>query len=416
VPSSVEDLLRDLAPQVLGALVRRSGDVDAAEDAVQEALIAAALHWPRDGVPAKPRGWLVQTAVRRMIDQRRSEQSRKDRESLALLQEAPMGEVPDQDDTLILLFMCCHPALTPASAIALTLRAIGGLTTAQIASAFLVGEATMAQRITRAKQRIKASGVRFQMPTRKEQTARLRTVLHVLYLIFNEGYASSTGREVHRTELSDEAIRLTRMLQRLLPDDGEVSGLLALMLLIDARRPARTNAAGELITLAEQDRTQWDQALVAEGVALLNRAIGKGAVGEYQLQAAIAAVHDQAPRADDTDWPQIFALYGLLEQMTRNPIVTLNRAVAAAMVDGPSAGLAMLDAVEERLPGYYRLDAVRAHLLEMAGDTKAALAHYRTAADRTTSLPERRYLTAQAARLKMLSPGQEAEQRRHGTR
>ncbi len=327
-----------------------------------------------------------------------------------------MGEVPDQDDTLILLFMCCHPALTPASAIALTLRAIGGLTTAQIASAFLVGEATMAQRITRAKQRIKASGVRFQMPTRKEQTARLRTVLHVLYLIFNEGYASSTGREVHRTELSDEAIRLTRMLQRLLPDDGEVSGLLALMLLIDARRPARTNAAGELITLAEQDRTQWDQALVAEGVALLNRAIGKGAVGEYQLQAAIAAVHDQAPRADDTDWPQIFALYGLLEQMTRNPIVTLNRAVAAAMVDGPSAGLAMLDAVEERLPGYYRLDAVRAHLLEMAGDTKAALAHYRTAADRTTSLPERRYLTAQAARLKMLSPGQEAEQRRHGTR
>ncbi len=291
MPSSVEDLLRDLAPQVLGALVRRSGDFDAAEDAVQEALIAAALHWPRDGVPAKPRGWLVQTAVRRMIDQRRSEQSRKDRESLALLQEAPMGEVPDQDDTLILLFMCCHPALTPASAIALTLRAIGGLTTAQIASAFLVGEATMAQRITRAKQRIKASGVRFQMPTRKEQTARLRTVLHVLYLIFNEGYASSTGREVHRTELSDEAIRLTRMLQRLLPDDGEVSGLLALMLLIDARRPARTNAAGELITLAEQDRTQWDQALVAEGVALLNRAIGKGAVGEYQLQAAIAAVH-----------------------------------------------------------------------------------------------------------------------------
>ena len=416
MPSSVEDLLRDLAPQVLGALVRRSGDFDAAEDAVQEALIAAALHWPRDGVPAKPRGWLVQTAVRRMIDQRRSEQSRKDRESLALLQEAPMGEVPDQDDTLILLFMCCHPALTPASAIALTLRAIGGLTTAQIASAFLVGEATMAQRITRAKQRIKASGVRFQMPTRKEQTARLRTVLHVLYLIFNEGYAGSTGREVHRTELSDEAIRLTRMLQRLLPDDGEVSGLLALMLLIDARRPARTNAAGELITLAEQDRTQWDQALVAEGVALLNRAIGKGAVGEYQLQAAIAAVHDQAPRADDTDWPQIFALYGLLEQMTRNPIVTLNRAVAAAMVDGPSAGLAMLDAVEERLPGYYRLDAVRAHLLEMAGDTKAALAHYRTAADRTTSLPERRYLTAQAARLKMLSPGQEAEQRRHGTR
>ena len=259
MPSSVEDLLRELAPQVLGALVRRSGDLDAAEDAVQEALLAAALHWPRDGVPAKPRGWLLQTAVRRMIDQRRSEQSRRHRESLALLQETPMGEVPDRDDTLILLFMCCHPALSPASAIALTLRAIGGLTTAQIANAFLVGEATMAQRITRAKQSIKASGVPFRMPTPKERTARVRTVLHVLYLIFNEGYASSTGRELHRTELSDEAIRLARMLQRLLPDDGEVTGLLALMLLIDARRPARTNAKGELVTLAEQDRTRWDK-------------------------------------------------------------------------------------------------------------------------------------------------------------
>ncbi|OLE80293.1 MAG: RNA polymerase subunit sigma-24 [Actinobacteria bacterium 13_1_20CM_2_65_11] len=401
MPSSVEDLLRALAPQVLGALVRRSGDLDAAEDAVQEALLAAALHWPRDGVPAKPRGWLLQTAVRRMIDQRRSEQSRRHRESLALLQETPMGEVPDRDDTLILLFMCCHPALSPASAIALTLRAIGGLTTAQIANAFLVGEATMAQRITRAKQSIKASGVPFRMPTPKERTARVRTVLHVLYLIFNEGYASSTGRELHRTELSDEAIRLARMLQRLLPDDGEVTGLLALMLLIDARRPARTNAKGELVTLAEQDRTRWDKAPIAEGFVLINRAVGKGAVGEYQLQAAIAAVHDQAPRADDTDWPQILALYGLLEQMTRNPIVTLNRAVAAAMVSGPSAGLALIDTVDERLRGHYRLDAVRAHLLEMAGDPKAALAHYRAAATRTTNLAEQRYLTKQAARLKM---------------
>ena len=401
MPSSVEDLLRELAPQVLGALVRRSGDLDAAEDAVQEALLAAALHWPRDGVPAKPRGWLIQTAVRRMIDQRRSEQSRRHRESLALLQETPMGEVPDRDDTLILLFMCCHPALSPASAIALTLRAIGGLTTAQIANAFLVGEATMAQRITRAKQSIKASGVPFRMPTPKERTARVRTLLHVLYLIFNEGYVSSTGRELHRTELSDEAIRLARMLLRLLPDDGEVTGLLALMLLIDARRPARTNAKGELVTLAEQDRTRWDKAPIAEGFVLINRAVGKGAVGEYQLQAAIAAVHDQAPRADDTDWPQILALYGLLEQMTRNPIVTLNRAVAAAMVSGPSAGLALIDTVDERLRGHYRLDAVRAHLLEMAGDPKAALAHYRAAATRTTNLAEQRYLTKQAARLKM---------------
>jgi RNA polymerase sigma factor (sigma-70 family) len=401
VPSNVEDLLRESAPQVLGMLVRRYGDFDAAEDAVQEALLAAALHWPRDGVPAKPRGWLVQTAERRMIDQWRSEQSRRNRESVALRQEPPMPEVSDQDDALILLFMCCHPALTPASAIALTLRAVGGLTTAEIANAFLVDEATMAQRISRAKQRIKASRVPFRMPTRDEQTDRVRMVLHVLYLIFNEGYASSIGRDLQRTELSGEAMRLTRMVQRLLPDDAEVAGLLALMLLIDARRPARTDAAGELIPLAEQDRTLWDRALIAEGVALLNRAVGKRAVGEYQLQAAIAAVHDEAPRADETDWRQILALYGLLEQMTGNPVVTLNRAVATAMADGPSAGLAMLDAVDERLNGHYRLDAVRAHLLEMAGDTEAALAHYRAAASRTTSLPEQRYLATQAARLKL---------------
>ncbi len=401
-----------MTPQVLGTLVRRHGDFDAAEDAVQEALLAAALHWPRDGVPQKPRGWLIQTAERRLIDQLRSEQSRRSRESLALLQEAPTQEVSDQDDTLIVLFMCCHPALTAASAIALTLRAVGGLTTAEIANAFLVDEATMAQRISRAKQRIKASGVPFRMPTREEQTARQRTVLHVLYLIFNEGYASSTGRELQRTELSEEAIRLTRMVQRLLPDDGEVAGLLALMLLIDARRPARTNAAGELIPLAEQDRTLWDRALIAEGIALINRAIGNGAVGEYQLQAAIAAVHDRALQADDTDWPQILALYGLLEQMTGNPVVTLNRAVAAAMAEGPSAGLALLDAVGDRLAGHYRLDAVRAHLLEMAGDTKGALAHYRAAANRTTSLPEQRYLAAQAARLNLEATGDDASRLR----
>jgi RNA polymerase sigma factor (sigma-70 family) len=401
VPARVEDLLRELAPQVLGTLVRRSGDFDAAEDAVQEALLAAALRWPRDGVPEQPRGWLVQTAERRMIDQWRSERSRRDRESLALLQQPPTPEVSDQDDTLIVLFMCCHPALTPASAIALTLRAVGGLTTAEIANAFLVDEATMAQRIARAKQRIKASRVPFRMPTPDEQPARVRTVLHVLYLIFNEGYASSSGSELQRTELSEEAIRLTRMVQPMLPDDGEVIGLLALMLLVDARRPARTNAAGELIPLAEQDRTLWDRARIAEGVALLDEAVGKGPVGEYRLQAAIAAVHDQARQAGDTDWPQILALYGLLEELTGNPVVTLNRAVAAAMADGPAAGLALLDGVDDRLSGHYRLDAVRAHLLEMAGDTKAALAHYRAAASRTTSLPERRYLATQAARLKL---------------
>jgi RNA polymerase sigma factor (sigma-70 family) len=399
VPPGVEDLLRELSPQVLGALARRYGDFDAAEDAVQEALLAAAVHWPRDGVPGKPRGWLLQTAERRLIDRRRSDRSRRDRESRAWSREAPLPKVSDRDDTLTVLFMCCHPALTPASAIALTLRAVGGLTTAEIASAFLVDEATMAQRISRAKQRIKASGVAFAMPTPDERAARLRVVLHVLYLVFNEGYARTSGGEVHRAELSREAIRLTRMVQRMLPDDGEVTGLLALMLLLDARRPARADAAGELVPLAEQDRALWDRALVAEGLALVSRAVGMGAVGEYQLQAAIAALHDRAPRAEDTDWPQILALYGLLEQMTGNPVVTLNRAVAAVMVHGPSAGLSMLDEVDERLAGHYRLDAVRAHLLEMAGDTQAAFAHYRTAAARTTSLPEQRYLTKRAARL-----------------
>jgi RNA polymerase sigma factor (sigma-70 family) len=399
VPQPVEDLLRELAPQVLGMLARRSGDFAAAEDAVQEALVAAAVHWPRDGIPANPRGWLVQTAARRLIDQWRSERSRRERETLALLREPPPAEVADRDDTLTVLFMCCHPALTPASAIPLTLRAVGGLTTAEIANAFLVSEATMAQRIARAKQRVKASGVPFRLPTAKEQPARLRTVLHVLYLIFNEGYAASTGAHVHRTELSAEAIRLTRLVQRTLPDDAEVAGLLALMLLLDARRPARTDAASDLVPLAMQDRRLWDRDLIAEGVALLDGAIGKGTVGEYQLQAAIAAVHDRAERADETDWPQILALYGLLEQLTGNPVVTLNKAVAAAMADGPSAGLALLETVDERLAGNYRLDAVRAHLLELAGDNEAALEHYRAAAGRSTNLAEQRYLATQAARL-----------------
>jgi RNA polymerase sigma factor (sigma-70 family) len=380
-------------------LVRRYGDFDAAEDAVQEALLAAAVRWPRDGVPENPHGWLVQTATRRMIDQWRSDRSRRDRESLAFLQETPT-DVSDQDDTLTVLFMCCHPALTADSAIPLTLRAVGGLTTAEIANAFLVSEATMAQRIARAKQRIKASGVPFRMPAPGEQASRMRMVLHVLYLIFNEGYASSTGRELQRTELSGEAIRLTRMVHRMLPDESEVGALLALMLLIDARSLARTTAAGELIPLPEQNRSLWDRELISEGVALLDNVMGKGPVGEYRLQAAIAALHDQAPRADATDWPQILALYGLLEQMTGNPVVTLNRAVAAGMAEGPSAGLAVLDSVDERLEGHYRLDAVRAHLLEMAGDTEGALAHYRSAAGRTTSLPEQRYLAKQAARLK----------------
>jgi RNA polymerase sigma factor (sigma-70 family) len=380
--------------------VRRYGDFDTAEDAVQEALLAAATRWPQDGVPEEPRGWLVQTASRRLIDQWRSERSRRDREELVSGQEPPTHETSGEDDTLTVLFMCCHPALTPASAIALTLRAVGGLTTAEIANGFLVDESTMAQRISRAKRSIEASGEPFRLPNPEEQPARLRMVLRVLYLIFNEGYTSSGGAELHRAELSDEAIRLARMTHRLLPDDGEVAGLLALMLLIDARRPARTTADGELVPLAEQDRTLWDLAQINEGTAILDSAMGKPPVGEYRIQAAIAAVHDRSPRAEDTDWTQILALYGLLERLTDNPVVTLNRAVAVAMAQGPSAGLLVLDSVDEQLAGHYRLDAVRAHLLEMSGDTEGAFEHYRAAAGRTTSLPEQRYLAMKAARLK----------------
>ena len=400
MPTDVEDLLRELAPQVLGVLTRRYGDFDAAEDAVQEALLAAAVHWPAEGVPDRPRGWLIQTATRRLIDQRRSERSRMAREDRALLTQPPPADVPDRDDTLVVLFLCCHPALTPASAIALTLRAVGGLSTPEIARAFLVPEPTMAQRISRAKQRIKSSGVPFRLPTADEWTDRLRTVLHVLYLVFNEGYATTAGRDVHRADLCDEAVRLTRVVHRMLPDDPEVAGLLALMLLLDARRPARTGPSGELVPLPEQDRTRWDRALVAEGAAMLAAAIGRGAVGEYQLQASIAAVHDRAARAEDTDWPQILALYELLDRMTGNPVVTLNRAVAAAMVHGPEAGLTLLADVEDRLPGQHRLDAVRAHLLEMAGDTTAAAEHYAAAAALATNLPERHHLSRQVARLR----------------
>ncbi|KAF0966185.1 RNA polymerase sigma factor [Rhodococcus sp. T7] len=392
------DLLRELAPQVLGALVRRSGDFEASEDAVQEALLAAAQHWPREGLPDNPRGWLIQTATRKVTDQIRSEIARRAREE-AVARQVRATDVPDRDDTLLLLFLCCHPALTPASAIALTLRAVGGLTTAEIANAFLVPEATMAQRISRGKQRITSSGIPLRRPTGDEWTERLRSVLHVLYLIFNEGYASSIGDHLHRTELSAEAIRLTRAVHAMLPEDGEVGGLLALMLLTDARRPARTGPHGELIPLAEQDRTLWDRELIDEGQQVVMDAVAHGSVGAYQLQAGIAAVHDDADRVEDTDWAQILALYGLLERMSDNPMVTLNRAVAAAMVHGPATGLTMLGPLDETLAGHYRLDAVRAHLFEMAGDTETAVAHYRSAANRTTSVPEQQYLAAQVARL-----------------
>jgi RNA polymerase sigma factor (sigma-70 family) len=396
---AIEDLLRELAPQVLGTVIRRFGDFGAAEDAVQEALLAAAVHWPREGVPENPRGWLVQTAVRRRIDQLRSEQARRRREAAALQDVGPVAGAAG-DDTVILLFLCCHPSLTPASAIALTLRAVGGLTTAEIAAAFLVPEATMAQRISRAKRTVEASGEPFRLPAAAEREERLRSVLHVLYLIFNEGYTSSSGADLYRVELSREAIRLTRALHALLPEDSEVTGLLALMLLTDARRPARTGPDGQLVPLAEQDRSVWDRALITEGQALVLEAMALGAVGEYQLQAAISAIHDNALRAEDTDWPQILALYGLLERMSENPMVTLNRAIAAAMVHGPEEGLALLEPLDGRLAGHHRLDAVRAHLLELAGDEEGAEEHYRLAAARTTSVPEQQYLTRRAARVR----------------
>jgi RNA polymerase sigma factor (sigma-70 family) len=403
----IEHLLRQFTPQVLGIVVRKFRDFAAAEDAVQEASLAAATQWPRDGLPENPRAWLTQVAFRRMTDHIRSESARRRRESEAALEMDQLtppvdaAREPDQDDTLILLFMCCHPALTPASAIALTLRAVGGLTTAEIAHAFLVPEPTMAQRISRAKQSIQDSSIPFQLPTTEERAQRLRAVLHVLYLIFNEGYTSSVGHHLRRADLSREAVRLTRILHQLQPDDTEVAGLLALMLLTDARRLARTGAEAELIPLAQQDRALWDRQQIAEGVALLSATLPKGAVGPYQLQAAIAAVHDEAARADETDWPQILALYDLLTRMSDNPMVALNRAIAAAMVHGATKGLELLDALktDARLADHHRLDAVRAHLLELAGDREAAVRHYRAAAAKTANLPERNYLLTQAARL-----------------
>jgi RNA polymerase sigma factor (sigma-70 family) len=406
----VEDLLRRLAPRVLGALVRRYGQFDACEDAVQEALLAASVQWPQEGVPERPEGWLITVAARRMTDQVRSEHARRRREEAAAAMVPPAdqlapapgdGRVQDHDDTLTLLFLCCHPALTPASQIALTLRAVGGLTTAEIARAFLVPEATMAQRISRAKQRIKAADDGFRTPAEPERADRLRAVLHALYLIFNEGYSTTFGADLQRTELTREAIRLTRSVHGLLPDDGEVAGLLALMLLTDARRAARTRADGALVPLAEQDRERWDRRSIEQGVALITDALARTPVGPYQLQAAIAAVHAEAPRADDTDWPQIVALYRVLERIAPNPMVTLNHAVALAMADGPRAGLELLRPLDadERMSGHHRLAAVRAHLLEMAGDADAAREHYHLAARRTTSIPERRYLEDRAGRL-----------------
>jgi predicted RNA polymerase sigma factor len=400
--TGIEDLLRELAPQVLGAVVRHHGGFDTCEDAVQEALLAAALQWPVEGVPANPRGWLITVASRRRTEMWRSDTARQRREqtahSLAPPDPAP---VPDADDSLTLLLLCCHPSLTAMSQVALTLRAVGGLSTAEIGRAFLVPEATIGQRVSRAKQRIKDSGAEFRLPPPAELPERLIAVRHVLYLIFNEGYTASSGAALHRVELSGEAIRLTRQLHDRLPADGEVAGLLALMLLSDARRPARTGPDGALIPLAEQDRGLWDAAAIAEGVSLITATLATAPVGPYQLQAAIAAVHDEAPRAADTDWPQILGLYDMLQHLAPGPMVTLNRIVAVAMVHGPRTGLQRLADAQAQagLTGHHRVHAVRAHLLELAGERDAARGEYRLAARRTLSAPEQRYLESRAARL-----------------
>ncbi|MBV2155837.1 RNA polymerase sigma factor [Kitasatospora sp. SUK 42] len=397
-----EDLLRDLTPQVLGTLVRRYGRFEGCEDAVQEAVLAATVQWPREGVPDNPRGWLATVASRRLVDQIRSDHARRERESATTAAEVVPEDVPDTDDTLLLLFLCCHPALTAASQTALTLRAVGGLTTAEIARAFLVPEATMAARISRAKQRIRAAGSAFTLPEGAEREERLRVVLHVLYLIFNEGYTASSGSELDRADLAREAIRLARTVHAQLPEDGEVTGLLALMLLTHARRAARTTASGDLVPLAEQDRTAWDGALLAEGTRLARTALAGPALGPYQLQAAIAATHADAATAEETDWAQVHALYLILERIAPNPMVTLNRAIALAEVAGPRAGLDLLARLDEdqRMAGHHRLLSVRAHLLERTGDTAGAYEHYRRATRATASLAEQRHLQARAARLR----------------
>jgi len=407
---SLEHLLREIAPQVLGALARRHRDFAAAEDAVQEALMDAAMQWPLEGIPENPGGWLYKVALRRLTDQVRSAAARRRREEL-IANELAIEEMqvlstdeqfePEQDDALTLLFMCSHPSLTTASAIALTLRAVGGLTTREIGAALFVSEATMAQRISRAKQAIKESNIPFSLPSAQERAERLDAVMHVLYLIFNEGYACSSGENLQRVDLSHEALRLTRALNELAADSPEVGGLLALLLLTDARRAARTGPAGELIPLDEQDRALWDRDFIQEGTAFVSNAMGKGRIGPYQLQAAIAALHDEATSTELTDWAQIDVLYGLLERMSNNPMVSLNRAVATAMVEGADAGLRVVDKIakDEPLKGHYRVYAVRAHLYERAGKRDLALENYRLAAEGTASLPERNYLLGKAARV-----------------
>lgn len=408
-PSAIQHLLRELAPRVLGTIVRRYRDFAGGEDAVQEALLAASQQWPTEGVPEQPLGWLVRVATRRITDEIRGEAARRHREKLVVSLIPADEQIAlaadeverERDDTLDLFFMCSHASLSASSQIALTLRAIGGLTTAEIARAFLVPESTMAQRLSRAKQSIREAGGSFDLPSPQTYRARVPVVLHVLYLIFNEGYAASSGDAVVRVDLSNEAIRVGRLLLASLPDEPEVVGLLALMMLTDARRAARTGPHGELVPLDRQDRARWDRARIAEGTALVDAAMTKGQVGPFQLQAAIAALHDEATSTETTDWRQIEALYSVLLRIDDNPMAKLSHAIALAMVDGPRAGLDAVErvATDPRLAGSHRIDAARAHLLERLGDLAGACACYRRAAEKTTNVPERTYLLVSAARL-----------------
>jgi RNA polymerase sigma factor (sigma-70 family) len=407
IPLDAEDLLRELAPQVLGILMRRYDGLDSCEDAVQEALLDAAVQWPASGRPENPRAWLLTVATRRLADILRSEAARRRREDADYLATPPavadtgLADPRDGDDTLTLLFLCCHPALTASSQVALTLRAVGGLTTAEIARAFVVPESTMAQRISRAKQQIRAAGARFARPDAADRDERLRAVQQVIYLVFNEGYTASAGEALQRTDLSAEGIRLARLLRRLLPGDAETAGLLALLLLTDARRSARVAPDGALIPLVNQDRGHWDRALIGEGSALIAQTLAAStALGPYQLQAAIAAVHDEAASLADTDWTEILALYELLVQVSPGPMTLLGRAVAVAMVHGPAAGLGAAGELAGPLARHHRFHAVRGHLLEMSGEPAAAASAYDTAARYATNAAEKRYLSQQARRLR----------------
>jgi RNA polymerase sigma factor (sigma-70 family) len=410
IARALEDVWRRESPHVLGALLRRHGDLADCEDAAQEALEAAARQWARDGVPGNPRGWLIRVASRRLIDQARADRARAGREeavAVAQPSDAFTSPGPDvaqagaTDDSLRLLLLCCHPALTRASQVALTLRAVSGLSTAQIAAAFLVPERTMAQRLMRAKATLRAGAARFELPLPSALPDRVAAVLDVLHLVFNEGYARSAGDSLVDAALTEEAVRLTRELRRHLPDHDEVAGALALMLLTRAREAARTDGRGDLIPLSEQDRRRWDTEPIAEGVGILERVLPRGHVGRFQLQAAIAAVHAESPTWEETDWLQISLLYEMLERTAPSPAVTLNKAVAVGMTAGPRHGLSLVDGLldDPAMRRHHRTHAVRAHLLELAGDVEEAARGYARAAQLTASLPEQRYLNARARRL-----------------